>query len=112
MEQFTIPSFTGNAVRQGQAAIPPGLRVMTITTTDEQFDPGETVDALFEVSFNGGATWKHEASCTGMRPTAESPHMSLAVTFGNPEDPYPTHIRATVTPQGGPVRFGAVVTVE
>ena len=103
------------------AAVPAGLhRLSIVTDTESLWDVGDSIDVLFEVSFDGGVTWKHEASATGMAPSVDSPHVALSVSFGNANDgpsqsgipdPYPTHARFTVTHHGS-VRYGATVTVD
>ena len=94
-------------------------RIDIVTNSESLWDPGDSVDVLFEVSRDSQATWHHLASANGLAPSVDFPHLELSVTIGNLNDganesgvpdPYPTHARVTVTHHGS-VRYGATWSI-
>lgn len=107
-ETLNVPVQSRGTPFVGTIAVPPGLRRISVVTHTETFPVGVTLDVLVESSFDGGASWRHAASTSGARPNGQEQHVSISVSLGTP---YPTHLRVTVTPQGGSVTYGATIEV-
>lgn len=100
MVTVSVPATALLAPVSAQTAVPAGLHSASVVTFGEVFAPGATLDALLEASFDIAVTWRTMLVGRGMSPDALSSHIGARVSFGNPGEPYPTHVRVTVTPRG------------
>ncbi len=103
----------GTTVVSPEAAVPAGLlRVLLAVRSTTHTDPARSVALTLEASYDGGATWQHEASATfvGGTPTRTPGVYGLFVSVN--QSPYPTHARGVCAVAGGAVRFSLTLTTE